>query len=261
MQLKQINNLESFAWGIVCCGIVVWIAIYGYEDWLVKQEFDRTAISAEAVVTKLEPGFRSRDDAEPSMIDYVFATPDGREFEGSGEAYITEGERVEIRYQPDNPAKNWLPVENGVRRQIANYGILMLVPLFIAIPMLKHSVDSKGVTQTRSTERFFIILGCCGCAALLLSAAWGSHGRIFYLNLRWIVSVLALILGTLAYRWYFRWLLPSLCGAIAVVFNPLVPFYFSREVWRPIDLASAVVLVIVAAILKPREISITAKPS
>ena len=42
-------------------------------------------------------------------------------------------------------------------------------------------------------------------------------------------------------------------GGIALVFNPLIPIHLAREIWAPIDVAVAVMLLISIAVVRPEE--------
>ncbi len=81
----------------------------------------------------------------------------------------------------------------------------------------------------------------------LLIGAGGYHPYIYYSNLRLVVC------GMLAVDAYVIWqgapkLRPAAWTAIAgaILFNPLAPVYLTREIWRPIDLVTAGVLVVLA---------------
>lgn len=77
---------------------------------------------------------------------------------------------------------------------------------------------------------------------ILIGALW-SHPYGYYQLLRWIVSAVSAYSAYVAYEHKnntWAWIL----GVIAVLFNPIIPFTFTRETWQVIDVATAVVIFI-----------------
>ncbi|OGN20518.1 MAG: hypothetical protein A2910_01975 [Candidatus Yanofskybacteria bacterium RIFCSPLOWO2_01_FULL_39_28] len=77
---------------------------------------------------------------------------------------------------------------------------------------------------------------------ILIGALW-NHPIGYYQLLRWVVAATGAYSAYLAYEhknntwaWIF--------GIIAVLFNPIFPFYFTKETWQVIDVATAVVIFI-----------------
>ena len=80
-------------------------------------------------------------------------------------------------------------------------------------------------------------------AILFLLGALGDWPYGYYQILRWVVSVSAAYFCILIYNspkgrsgawvWIF--------GAIAVLFNPIVPIYLSKSTWQPIDIVVAII--------------------
>ncbi len=65
----------------------------------------------------------------------------------------------------------------------------------------------------------------------------------YYLNLRWIVLIGCVVIGTLRYT--SRSLL-FLSISMAVTFNPFYAFHFTRDTWRLIDLLAVIAMAWVA---------------
>lgn len=87
----------------------------------------------------------------------------------------------------------------------------------------------------------YTIARVIAAALLLLALADLPYG--FYTLLRIIVCAVGAYGAYLAYsleRPVWTWTL----GAIAVLFNPIIPIYLERETWAPIDVGVAVVLLI-----------------
>ncbi len=62
----------------------------------------------------------------------------------------------------------------------------------------------------------------------------------FYILLRIVVCA---VCAYLAYKYEAdQTALAWLFGIIAVVYNPIIPFYLTRELWMPIDLVTAILL-------------------
>ena len=75
-------------------------------------------------------------------------------------------------------------------------------------------------------------------AALILLGGLGNNAYSYYTFLRWAVMIAA---AYSAYRAYktgktgWAWIM----GIIAVLFNPIAPFYLKRDTWQLIDLVTA----------------------
>jgi hypothetical protein len=87
----------------------------------------------------------------------------------------------------------------------------------------------------------------CACALALAPLHW-PYG--YYQLLRLVVTALAIWLCVAASRQQ-RTSWTVLGAGTALLFNPIIPVYLNREIWLPIDLATAV-LCVVAAIKLPR---------
>ena len=88
-------------------------------------------------------------------------------------------------------------------------------------------------------------LGCA--AALALAPVHWPYG--YYQLLRFAVTALGIWLAVAASRQHSTgWTILGI--GLALLYNPIVPFYFERGTWLPIDLA-AVALCVAAAIKPP----------
>lgn len=79
-------------------------------------------------------------------------------------------------------------------------------------------------------------------AALLLLGAFGTWPYVYYQLLRWVVFGVGIYASYQAHetnRNSWVWLF----GAMALLFNPILPFYMERETWQVIDLTAALLLV------------------
>lgn len=77
-------------------------------------------------------------------------------------------------------------------------------------------------------------------AILLLIAIFpiGEYG--YYILLRWIVCLTAIYFAYLSYeaeKIYWTWVM----GIIALIFNPLIPFYLGKDIWVVVDFIVAIV--------------------
>ena len=87
-------------------------------------------------------------------------------------------------------------------------------------------------------ENWFKIL-----AILFLLGALGNWPYSYYQFLRWF------ILGVGAYAAYSAYnsgknLWAWIFGTIAILFNPIIPFYLSKGTWQPIDIIVAIIFFI-----------------
>jgi len=91
-------------------------------------------------------------------------------------------------------------------------------------------------------------------AALMLFAALGRHPYDYYTILRWIACGVAVFTAFQAGEMKkFGWLV--IFVIVAVVLNPIVPFYLKRDTWALVDIAAGVLLLFSIAVVdirKPR---------
>jgi len=82
----------------------------------------------------------------------------------------------------------------------------------------------------------FVILGIMSLLALL---PWSEHGY-YYIALKWVVT------GFMAYVVYdvykekkkFHWSIAIFC-LIALLFNPIIPMQFTKEIWLIVNVLVA----------------------
>lgn len=89
----------------------------------------------------------------------------------------------------------------------------------------------------------------CIVAALMLLGSLARWPYGYYQLLRFVVCGVSVYIAYMAYNWQKLWA-TWLFGFIAVLFNPLIPIHLSRELWQPIDLACAVLFVVILFVLK-----------
>lgn len=86
---------------------------------------------------------------------------------------------------------------------------------------------------------------CIASGILLIAGIIPSWSYTYYILLRWAIFFSAIIT---AYGFYNSkltgWAL--VFGAIALLFNPIIPVYLTRQIWTPIDLVTAVLYFIAA---------------
>lgn len=71
----------------------------------------------------------------------------------------------------------------------------------------------------------------------------------YYQLLRFVVCGVSVYVAFTAYNLQKMWAV-WLFGFIALLFNPLIPFHLSRQLWQPIDLICAVLFVLGIFILR-----------
>lgn len=74
--------------------------------------------------------------------------------------------------------------------------------------------------------------------AMLSGAVFIQWPYGYYQILRFVVCGSAAYIAYLAYETKKNWAV-WMFGAIALLFNPLVPIHLSREIWQPIDIIVA----------------------
>jgi FtsH-binding integral membrane protein len=71
----------------------------------------------------------------------------------------------------------------------------------------------------------------------------------YYQLLRWVVCGVAIYIAYMAYQWGKAWA-TWVFGLIAVLFNPILPVYLTKAIWRPIDLTCGVLFALSTLFLK-----------
>jgi len=80
-------------------------------------------------------------------------------------------------------------------------------------------------------------------AAILLLYALADNPYNYYQFLRWAIVIIAGYATYIAYsKQKTGWAL--VFGIVAVLFNPIFPFYLSKDTWQFIDVASAIIFVV-----------------
>jgi len=82
---------------------------------------------------------------------------------------------------------------------------------------------------------------------LFLTLAPWPYG--YYQILRFVVCGVSAYVAVIAYNWHKVWA-TWLFGFIAVLFNPIIPIHLSRELWQPIDVICAILLILSVFVLK-----------
>lgn len=71
-------------------------------------------------------------------------------------------------------------------------------------------------------------------AAVMLLGALAPLPYGYYQALRWVTCGVGVYMAVNAYSWGKTWA-TWIFGAIAILFNPLIPIHLTREIWQPID--------------------------
>jgi len=86
-------------------------------------------------------------------------------------------------------------------------------------------------------------------AAIILIIGFGNNPYSYYQFERWAILIIGGYLAYLAYKnkdvvwvWVF--------GIIAILFNPIVPFYMARSTWQFFDLVAAILFLVSTSKIK-----------
>ena len=95
----------------------------------------------------------------------------------------------------------------------------------------------------RDTIKYKNIASVVAIIALVLAIPSGVWPYGYYILLRWVVTIVALLVLWTAYNqkqrdWVWR------MGAVAIVFNPIIPIYFDKVIWQIIDFFVAIFFVL-----------------
>ena len=87
---------------------------------------------------------------------------------------------------------------------------------------------------------------------LMLLWAIADNPYVYYQILKWVVT------GVLAYSvyYYFEWEVKVwgwVLAILALLYNPIVPFFFERETWIVIDVITVVLIGIGLFVAKPTQ--------
>ena len=86
-------------------------------------------------------------------------------------------------------------------------------------------------------------------AAIVMIAGFALIGQSSYIVIEYVVAILALIVAWFAFQAKQWWWIPLLL-AIAVIWNPVVPFAFSGPYWFGAQYVAILVFVLVAIFVK-----------
>lgn len=86
-------------------------------------------------------------------------------------------------------------------------------------------------------------------AAILLIAGFALIEGTGFIIIRYVVAILALIIGFFAFQAKQWWWMPLLL-AIAVIWNPVIPFGFSGIYWYGAQYVAIVVFIVTAIFIK-----------
>jgi hypothetical protein len=93
------------------------------------------------------------------------------------------------------------------------------------------------------SSRFNIAAGIFQAAAyFMIPLSYGQWPYFFYQALRFIVAGAFL---TMLPRLPFRWAI--LAAGIALLFNPIIPFHFDRNIWSLLDLVAFILLCLIGS--------------
>ena len=75
---------------------------------------------------------------------------------------------------------------------------------------------------------------------IFLLGALADNPYSYYQFLRWIILGIGAYSAYLAYN-SGRKIWTGIFGIITLVFNPIIPFYFQRDIWQSIDVIVAII--------------------
>jgi hypothetical protein len=85
--------------------------------------------------------------------------------------------------------------------------------------------------------------GCIISAVFAFVSAAGGHPYSFYTTTRWVIFLVC-VWGAYQNREILtKWIFIGFI-VIGVLFNPLIPFRFSRDIWQVIDIAGGIGLIL-----------------
>ena len=95
-------------------------------------------------------------------------------------------------------------------------------------------------------------IACVIGAIIAVMAAAGGQPMTFYTTTRWVIFAVCCWGVFQNIENPKKWILVGFI-VIGVVFNPLIPFRFKRDVWQLIDIGTAIGLIIVGMVSLKKE--------
>ena len=93
---------------------------------------------------------------------------------------------------------------------------------------------------------------CLGVGVMALLAIIPSWPYFYYQVLRWVISGSSLIVAWKYYEFNRSgWVL--VFGAIAIIFNPILPFYMNRSSWTGIDFITGLLFLLASQAYKVKK--------
>jgi hypothetical protein len=111
-------------------------------------------------------------------------------------------------------------------------------------PATSGTADRYGAPSVRR-----IALAPGLLAAIVMIAGFALIGQDAYIVIEYVVAILALIVAWFAFQAKQWWWIPLLL-AIAVIWNPVVPFHFSGPYWFGAQYVAILIFVLVAILVK-----------
>ena len=114
-------------------------------------------------------------------------------------------------------------------------------------------MSNRGADRTRdrygapTVRRLALAPGLL--AAIVLIAGFALIEGSGFIIIRYVVAILALIIGFFAYQARQWWWMPLML-AIAVIWNPVFPFGFSGIYWYGAQYAAVIVFILAAIFIK-----------
>lgn len=139
------------------------------------------------------------------------------------------------------------------REEMMNAGFLTYIVVVVVLGLAVLVRRKLHVSPAHRTQPSVSLnwIPLVASVVMLLMAVGGDWPYGFYQLLRMVVcgAGIYVVIQTSKHLSYWPWIM----GGIAVLFNPLLPVSFTREVWRPIDFAVAVIFVIALVQLRQRK--------
>ncbi|QEG35108.1 DUF6804 family protein [Bythopirellula goksoeyrii] len=238
------RDWSMLGWSVVMFAGTILQSFNYLQNWQETRSLDKTATKTRGEITYVGGG-----GEDPYLTEYSFRARNGKEYVGRSNMDILEDELLEIEYLQSDPKINRV---TGDRRRDGTGIMLVFLLGFLGLLFfsLGYTEETKKWFSNESQriklditpfERFPIVILCAASACMLFVARDETHPYVFYQVLRVLVSATAIMLSIYAYRWGYTWM-PWGFGILAGLFNPLVPFHFSRHAWSEFDLVAGTIM-------------------
>jgi FtsH-binding integral membrane protein len=104
-----------------------------------------------------------------------------------------------------------------------------------------------------TNQRIKIIIPSIISIIMILFAIPKGLSYDYYVILRWVICGLSIYVAYTSYEWkqiFWVWIF----GAVAVLFNPIIPVYLNKEIWIVFDIVVIAIFLLSIFLIKQKKV-------